>query len=126
MRHCITETETLAHVAGSCPHGSFYEKKDITLFDLQLLKSCRKESREEIHCIRNSRSTAGVVLLAWNATSNKGYILNPTVWFETSVGNPNEVDEKKTIYKPTISYFKETSHLKEIKVYGLSIPRNNT
>jgi len=70
-----------------------YEIKDIMLLDLQLLKSCRKESREEIHCIRNNRSTAGVVLFAWNATSNKGYILNPTVWFETSVGKPNEVDE---------------------------------
>jgi len=85
------------------------------------------ETREEIHCIRNNGSTARVDILAWNAVSNKGYILDPTVRLETSIEQPTEVDnEKKSIYEPTLSYFKDKFHLEEIKVYGLLIGSRRT
>ena len=59
--------------------------------------------------------------------SKKGYILDPTVRLETSIEQPTEVDnEKKSIYEPTISYFKDKFQLKEIKVYGLLIGSRGT
>jgi len=48
---------------------------------------------------------------------------------ETSIEQPTKVDkEKKSIYEPTISYFKDKCHLdlKEIKVYVLLIGSRGT
>jgi len=124
-RHCSTETETLTHVLGSCPHGSLLRNTRHHTIRSMIAKELQKvgmETREEIHCIRNNGSTARVDILAWNAVSKKGYILDPTVRLQTSTEQPTEVDnEKKSIYEPTISYFKDKFHLKEIKVYGLLI-----
>jgi len=81
-RHCSTETETIAHVLGSCPHGSLLRNTRHHTIRSIIAKELQKvgmENREEIHCIRNNGSTARVDVLAWNATSKKGYILDPTV-----------------------------------------------
>ncbi|KAJ4451181.1 hypothetical protein ANN_02623 [Periplaneta americana] len=67
----------------------------------------------------NNRSTRRVDILAYNADTKQGIIVDPTIRFKVECHQSAEVHyEKKSIYEPTVNYFKrkyalihvETSH----------------
>ncbi|KAJ4430024.1 hypothetical protein ANN_22232 [Periplaneta americana] len=54
--------------------------------------------------------------------NNSAYLLDPTIRFETHADQPHEVDsEKKRIYEPTISLYKDKYSLSHIDVIGLMV-----
>jgi hypothetical protein len=78
------------------------------------------EVHEEVHCISDSGSTRRIDIIAIDKKNQEGYIIDPTVRFENSLNQPDEVDkEKKIIYEPTGPYFIEKYKLRKISVIGL-------
>ncbi|KAJ4432173.1 hypothetical protein ANN_20789 [Periplaneta americana] len=67
-------------------------------------------------------------IVALDKTNSKGFILDPTVRFETSQTQPSEVNkEKQQIYEPTIPYFREKYQMEGTwEVHGLMIGARGT
>ncbi|KAJ4444019.1 hypothetical protein ANN_05808 [Periplaneta americana] len=62
---------------------------------------------EEISCLAENGSTRPVDILAYNADTKQGIIVDPTKCFEVECHQSAEVHlEKKSIYEPTVNYFK--------------------
>ncbi|KAJ4437061.1 hypothetical protein ANN_17196 [Periplaneta americana] len=62
---------------------------------------------EEISCLAENGSTRRVDILAYNADTKQGIIVDPTIRFEVGCHQSAEVHlEKKSIYEPTVNYFK--------------------
>ncbi|KAG5897624.1 hypothetical protein JTB14_028892 [Gonioctena quinquepunctata] len=80
------------------------------------------EVYEKISCLAIDGSTRRVAIIALNWEDKNSYIFDPTIQYEMSDTQPEEVDmEKKTIYESTIPYFTDKYGLGEIKVIGLMI-----
>ncbi|KAJ4428322.1 hypothetical protein ANN_24341 [Periplaneta americana] len=59
--------------------------------------------------------------------SKSGFIIDPTVRFETNEEQSAEVDkEKKNIYNPTIPYYLQKYQLEELEVIGLLVGARGT
>ncbi|KAJ4447156.1 hypothetical protein ANN_09157 [Periplaneta americana] len=94
-------------------HGS-YENKGWTV-------------EEEIYCLAENGSTRRVDILAYNADTKQGIIVDPTIRFEVECHQSAEVHlEKKSIYEPTINYFKLKYALIYVEVFGLLIGARGT
>ena len=123
-RHC-SETETLAHVLGSCPHGELLRNSRHHRIRSRIASSLAEknwEVHEEIHCVAENGSTRRIDIIAIDKVKRIGYIIDPTVRFETSIDQPSQIDqEKKNIYEPTANFFKSTYNLKCIAVIGLLV-----
>ncbi|KAJ4431540.1 hypothetical protein ANN_20139 [Periplaneta americana] len=62
---------------------------------------------EEISCLAENGSTRRADILAYNADTKQGIIVDPTIRFEVGCHQSAEVHlEKKSIYEPTVNYFK--------------------
>ncbi|KAJ4449165.1 hypothetical protein ANN_00561 [Periplaneta americana] len=62
---------------------------------------------EEISCLAENGSTRLVEILAYNADTKQGIIVDPTIRFEVGCHQSAEVHhEKKSIYEPIANYFK--------------------
>ncbi|KAJ4440746.1 hypothetical protein ANN_08970 [Periplaneta americana] len=73
---------------------------------------------EEVHGLSVTDSTRRIDIIAFKESTRSGFIIDPTVRFETNEEQPAEVDkEKKNIYNPTIPYYQ----LEELEVIGLLI-----
>ncbi|KAJ4452120.1 hypothetical protein ANN_03637 [Periplaneta americana] len=73
-----------------------------------MLHRCRTGfiSLQRKHAVKNG-STRRVDILAYNADTKQGIIVDPTIRFEVECHQLVEVHfEKKSIYEPTINYFK--------------------
>ena len=123
-RHCHNEIETLAHVLGSCQHGETlriarHHKVRSSL--AQALRETGFTVHEEVHGLSDNGSTRRIDIIAYKDNS-LGYIIDPTVRFESSAKQPEEVDqEKKNIYEPTIPFYKMVYNLQHIEVIGLLV-----
>ncbi|KAJ4437595.1 hypothetical protein ANN_17740 [Periplaneta americana] len=126
------ETETLAHVLGSCQHGELLRNSrhhNIRKLIAQALRNKSFEVHEEVHCVA---SEGGGIrradIVALDKTNSKGFILDPTVRFEMSQTQPSEVNkEKQQIYEPTIPYFREKYQMEGTwEVHGLMIGARGT
>ncbi|KAJ4446111.1 hypothetical protein ANN_12803 [Periplaneta americana] len=73
------------------------------------------------HCLAKDGSSRRVEIIAIDRINDKAIIIDPTVRFETAVEQPVAVhEEKKTIYDPTIQYFRDYYHIQgQIEVFGL-------
>ena len=124
-RQCRRETETLAHVLGSCPHGELLRNTRHHKIRSLIANQFKKRDYhvvEEVIGIATNGSIRRIDILAYRDPRDIGYIIDPTVRFENSSGQPDEVDkEKKLIYEPTIPYYLEKYKLKAIQVMGLMI-----
>ncbi|OQV25933.1 hypothetical protein BV898_00075 [Hypsibius exemplaris] len=66
-------------------------------------------------------------IIAIDRGSGKGFILDPTIRFETSLELPHDVDtEKKSIYEPTIAFYRERIGIQDWEVIGLLIGARGT
>ncbi|KAJ4440187.1 hypothetical protein ANN_08325 [Periplaneta americana] len=124
-RHCHNEVENLAHVLGSCPHGEALRNArhhQVRSIIATALKDADYNTYEEVHGLSVIGSTRRIDIIAFKESTRSGYIIDPTVRFETDEEQPAEVDnEKKDIYNPTISYYLQKYQLKELEVIGLLV-----
>ncbi|KAJ4427667.1 hypothetical protein ANN_25315 [Periplaneta americana] len=68
-----------------------------------------------------------VDILAYNADTKQGIIVDPTIRFEVECHQSAEVHlEKKSIYEPTVNYFKFKYALIHVEVFGLLIGARGT
>ncbi|KAJ4435443.1 hypothetical protein ANN_18058 [Periplaneta americana] len=75
---------------------------------------------EEISCLAENGSTRRVDILAYNAHTKQGIIVNLTIRFKIGCHQSAEVHlEKKPIYEPTVNYFKLKYALIHVEVFGL-------
>ncbi|KAJ4445028.1 hypothetical protein ANN_06827 [Periplaneta americana] len=67
-------------------------------------------------------STRRIDIIAFKESTRFGFIIDPTVRFETNEEQPAEMDnEKKNIYNPTIPYYLQKYQLEELEVIGLLV-----
>ncbi|KAJ4436034.1 hypothetical protein ANN_18661 [Periplaneta americana] len=77
---------------------------------------------EEISCLAENGSTRRVDILAYNADTKQGIIVDPTIRFEVECHQSAEIHlEKKSIYEPIANYFK----LKYALIHVEGIPDND-
>ncbi|KAJ4433963.1 hypothetical protein ANN_16282, partial [Periplaneta americana] len=129
--HCHNEVETLAHVLGSCPHGEGLRNArhhQVRSIIATALKDANYNTFEEVHGLSITGSTWSIDIIAFKESTRSGFIIDPTVRFETNEEQPAEVDkEEKNIYNPTIPYYLQKYQLKELEVFGLLVgARENT
>ena len=74
-----------------------------------------------------SFSSRRVDIIAYNQTTRKGVILDPTIRMEQNTNQADLVDlKKKAFYEPCIPYFKEKLGLDDIEVIGLYVGARGT
>ena len=101
--HCPYKEESLAHILGSCPHGERIRNSQhnkIRAAIAEALKNTIFTVYEEVHGISKTGNTCRIDIVFKDKT--KGFIINPTVCFESCRSQPDDHnDEKTTIYNPT-------------------------
>ena len=129
-RRCHREKESLPHVLGSCPHGELFRNcrhHQVRSFISDELRKKEFNVYEEVHGLATDGSSRRIDIIAFKANDSNGYILDPTIRCEHHIGQPEEVHkEKKTIYEPTVSYYKTKYKLREIEVLGLMVGARET
>ncbi|KAJ4447114.1 hypothetical protein ANN_09114 [Periplaneta americana] len=67
-------------------------------------------------------NTRRIDIIAFKESTRSGFIIDPTVRFETNEEQPVEVDkEKNNICNPTIPYYLQKYQLEELEVIGLLV-----
>ncbi|KAJ4434433.1 hypothetical protein ANN_22995 [Periplaneta americana] len=80
-----------------------------------------------VHGLSVTGSTLRIDIIAFKESTRSGFIIDPTVRFETIEEQPAEVDkEKNNIYNPTIPYYLQKYQLKELEVIGLLVGARGT
>ncbi|KAJ4434096.1 hypothetical protein ANN_16416 [Periplaneta americana] len=129
-RHCHNEVETLVHVLGSCPHGEVLRNArhhQVRSIIATALKDADYNTFKEVHGLSVTGSTRRIDIIAFKESTRSGFIIDPTVRFETNEEQPAEVDkEKKNIYNPTIPYYLQKYQLEELEVIGLLVGERGT
>lgn len=129
-RRCDREVETLAHVLGACPHGELLRNTrhhTVRSIIATALRNKGYSVYEEVHGISSEGSNRRIDIIAFKPPSLEGYIIDPTVRFESHEHQPEEVhEEKKNIYEPCISFYKDKYHLESIAITGLMIGARGT
>ncbi|KAJ4443380.1 hypothetical protein ANN_05048 [Periplaneta americana] len=84
-------------------------------------KNLNQEVHQEVHSFAKDGSSRRVDIIAIDRRNDRAIIIDPTVRFETAVEQPIAVhEEKKTIYDPTIQYFRDYYHIQgQIEVFAL-------
>lgn len=123
--HCrrCSEIETLPHVLGFCPFGETLRNVRHHTIRSSIANALRENGftvHEEVYGLAINGSSRRIDMLVIKPSEKKGYIFDPTVRFETTRSQPSEVnDEKRSIYIPTIDYYKNHYGLEDIEVFGL-------
>ncbi|KAJ4439206.1 hypothetical protein ANN_07325 [Periplaneta americana] len=111
-RYCHNEVETLAHVLGSCPHGKGLQNArhhQVRSIIATALKDADYNTFEEVHGLSVTGSTWRIDIIAFKESTRSGFIIDPTVRFETNEEQPAEVDKGKKKRISTIPPFHITS-----------------
>ncbi|KAJ4433747.1 hypothetical protein ANN_16059 [Periplaneta americana] len=88
----------------------------------EIVRNADYNTFEEVHGLSVTGSTRRIDIIAFKESTRSGYIIDPTVRFETDEEQPAEMDnEKKNIYNPTIPYYLKKYQLKEHEVIGLLV-----
>ncbi|KAJ4426626.1 hypothetical protein ANN_26424 [Periplaneta americana] len=85
-KRCHSEAETLAHVLGSCPFGEILRNSrhhKIRPVIATCLQSNGYTIYEEVHGIADTGSHRRIDIITFKPGEKKGYILDPTIRFET-------------------------------------------
>lgn len=141
------ETETLGHILGKCRRGELLRNNRHHAVRRLIADAMSKvgwKVLQEIECSAygniedpnseepgdNSNTVTAsrrVDIIAYNPSSKKGLILDPTVRMEQDAGQAEAVNlEKKSIYNPCIPYFKDKLGLVDIQVIGLYVGARGT
>jgi len=134
-RKCSRETETIAHVTGSCPSNNLlitnsHHKVKHRL--TQLLQDKSFPCFEEVHGIDSDGQSRFSDIIAFDTKKKKAYIIDPTIRYETSGTEQDSkiVEEKSSIYEKCIPFYKEkyanSFEIQEWFVRGLWFGRRGT
>jgi hypothetical protein len=128
-RHGCKKTETLGHILGECHRGSLIRNNRHHAVRSLIAEAMTKigwKVLQEVECTGNG--SRRVDIIAYNQTTKKGIILDPTVRMEQNDINQSEAvnQAKKDIYEPCIPYFCEKLGLDDIEVIGLYIGARGT
>ncbi|KAJ4446717.1 hypothetical protein ANN_13414 [Periplaneta americana] len=125
-----SEIETLARVLGFCEQGLLLRNSRHHLVRSKIAVALRNKGwivEEEISWLAENGSTRRVDILAYNADTKQGIIVDNTIRFEVECHQSTEVHlEKKSIYEPTVNYFKLKYTLIHVEVFGLLIGARGT
>lgn len=134
-RHCSTNEnfsfESLPHVLGQCSFGSLIRierhNRIRTIIANEFRKKPNLEVFEEVTSVADKGSIRRCDIIIIDKSKQTGMILDPTVRFETSSKQPEEINyEKNQIYGPTIDYYKSKFKIKDIEIIGLLIGSRGT
>ena len=129
-RRCHREFETLAHVLGACPFGELLRNSRHHAARSAIANALREqgyEAYEEVHGLARDGSHRRIDIIAFKPRCSQGYIIDPTIRFESQENQPEEVDaEKRGIYEETVDFYKEKYNLEFIQVIGLLIGARGT
>lgn len=138
-RRCCTSTETeqpnetLAHILGKCPYGLQLRLTRHNIIRSIMAKALGErtdlfdEIYEEVHGIQEGGGTRRIDIIAIDRKKKKGIIVDPTIKFESTLDQPEEVHKKKRdTYEPTIAYYKDKYQLHEIEIIGVMIGARGT
>lgn len=120
--------ETIPHIRGVCPRSENLRNNahhKIRSSLAHLLKEQKWEVYEEVNCEAiledGSRQNRRADIVALDRLKNCGMILDPTLRWETN-NESQDIDineEKRSIYVPTIPYFREKYGINNWTVSGL-------
>ncbi|KAJ4446795.1 hypothetical protein ANN_13493 [Periplaneta americana] len=102
------------YILGFCQHGTLVQNTRHHAIRELIAKSLAffYEVHQEVHCLAKDGSSRRVDIIAIDRGNDRAIITDPTVRFETEVEQPIAVnEEKKTIYDPTIQYFRDYYHV---------------
>lgn len=124
------EIETLAHVLGFCRQGELLRQNRHNKIVKIIANQLRKLGWtviEEFACLSTDGSNRRVDLIVYNERSRNGFILDPTVRFETDENQPASVnEEKQRLYEPCVTDIQAKCKLKHLQVIGLLIGARGT
>ncbi|KAJ4426340.1 hypothetical protein ANN_27154 [Periplaneta americana] len=125
-RRCDREVETLAHVLGACPHGELLRNtRHHTV--RSIIATALRNKGYSVYEESSEGSNLRIDIIAFKPPSLEGYVIDPTVRFESHEHQPEEVhEEKRNIYEPSISFYKDKYHLESIVITGLMIGARGT
>ncbi|KAJ4451101.1 hypothetical protein ANN_02540 [Periplaneta americana] len=128
--HGCPEIETLAHVLGFCEQRLLLRNSKHHLVRSKIAAALKNKGwivEEGISCLAENGPTRRVDILAYNADTKQGIIVDPMIRFEVECHQSAEVHlEKKSIYEPTVNYFKLKYALIHVEVFGLLIGARGT
>jgi Reverse transcriptase (RNA-dependent DNA polymerase) len=128
-RHC-SETETLAHVLGKCPHGELLRNTRHHRIRSLIAAALAKTGLtvfEEIHCSAELGSNRRIDMIAFDKDSRQGFIIDPTIRTEANPTQPEDVNlEKQEIYYPCVPDLMIKYNLQQIDVIGLFVGSRGT
>ena len=110
-RRCGNENETIGHVLGACEFGANRRNDRHHALKYKLAELLRENgfhTVDEAPCVDANGSNRRVDILAFDPKSNRAFIIDPTVRFETNREMDDEVQsEKSSTYEPCIPDLKE-------------------
>ena len=105
-RRCRNETETLAHVLGACNFGANRRNDRHHALKHKIAEILRERgfhTVDEAPCIDENGSNRRIDILVFDPKSNRAFIIDPTVRFETNREMDAEVQrEKAQVYEQCI------------------------
>jgi hypothetical protein len=129
-RHCDDETETLAHILGTCEFGKLHRNARHHRVRSTIAAAMTKKGfvvHEELGCTAVDGQKKRVDILAYNPATKQGWIIDPTVRFEIGLSQPADVDiDKKQHYDPCVPDLKTRYDLDAIEVIGLLVGARGT
>ena len=121
-RYC-SEIETLGHVLGYCRHGELLRNRRHN--EVRQLIACALRDKgynvqEEVIGLSESGSIRRIDIIAIDEAKSDGFIIDPTIRFESDTNQAEKVHEEKcNIYNPTINFYKSKFNVKNLSVIGL-------
>lgn len=124
------EIETIAHVLGVCRQGELLRHNRHNKMVNNLATSLRENKWKvivEFPCLSQDGSNRRVDIIAYDEESRNGFIIDPTVRYESDLLQPQNVnEEKQRIYEPCILDIQQRCKLKKLEVIGLFIGARGT
>ena len=109
-RKCNRESETIAHVTGSCSHNNLLitaRHHSVKHSMTDLLKATEFTCFEEVHAIDTEGHSRFSDIVAFHPKLPNAYIIDPTIRYETSNSQQDDEiqKEKEEIYKKCIPFY---------------------
>ena len=121
-RKCCKEKEMPSHVLGFCDSNKLriiarHDKVKRSI--IALLEDKKFKCAEEVGCKDTEGSNRRIDIVALEPTSNKAYLIDPTIRFESKDIESKVFEEKKAIYDKCIPWFEQNFEKRNYEVIPL-------
>jgi len=124
-RHC-NDTETLPDVLGYCAHGALMRHSRHNVIRKMIADAARQKKykvEEEMTCIAQGGSIRRLDILIIDKRTQKAWMIDPTIRFETCKDQGAKVQQEKDACIP---HLKLQYNLKDIEIIGVLIGSRGT